>query len=142
MSDKTAIQVLTESEIIEELEILASYYGNDHEGNETKEHRVLTAAIAALREQEWIPVEIGEKPEDAILFCPNCKTQHIDKAEPDVCELCGIDVDAHDATGCDEFKAWLNPPHKKHRCHECNHVWRAANVPTNGVASLEATDGK
>lgn len=35
-------------EMIEGLERLAAYYGNDFEGNETKEHAILTAAAAAL----------------------------------------------------------------------------------------------
>lgn len=98
----------------------------------------------------------GERaPEDAILFCPKCKTQHIDKAEPDKCQECGGDEFSHfdidengkqrDGTSCGHtttcdctrFVAWLNPPHKKHRCHNCNHVWKPLNIPTNGVKELE-----
>jgi hypothetical protein len=103
-------------------------------------------------------------PIDAILFCPECKFQHVDKAEPDKCESCGHSranhytgepaEDPHDeGTACADcdldgrfekcisYKAWLNPPHKKHRCHNCNLVWKAANVPTNGVESpLDAYD--
>lgn len=84
------------------------------------------------------------EPLDVILFCPQCKAQHIDKAEPDVCEDCGHPEAAHMKTGCwiggkcecKVFKAWLNPPHKKHRCHECNHVWKPAAIRTNGVETI------
>jgi hypothetical protein len=83
------------------------------------------------------------EPLDVILFCPECQLQHIDKAEPDVCENCGHLERNHDFGGnfhgcchCVKFTAWLNPSHKKHRCASCNHVWKAANVPTNGVSAL------
>lgn len=82
-----------------------------------------------------------EERVDVVLFCPKCKKQHIDKAVPEVCESCGHPEAAHMKTGCwvgrncpcVSFVAWLNPPHKSHRCNWCNVVWRAADVPTNGV---------
>jgi hypothetical protein len=96
------------------------------------------------------------EPLDVILFCPKCKAQHIDKAEPDVCESCGHPESEHfghkfddpddigcyacggiTKDGCQFFVAWLNPPHKKHRCHKCNHVWKPAMIQTNGVAEME-----
>lgn len=102
-----------------------------------------------------------ENPVDMILFCPNCGKQHIDSAEPDMCRDCGhVDTDHYNAgernicgggrvwvtdeiCACDGFTAWLNPPHKSHRCHSCNHVWRPFEYPTNGVLmsgqSLENT---
>lgn len=79
-------------------------------------------------------------PIDAVLFCPKCKEQHIDEANPLTCEDCGAHEGAHgtgfDNGTCPRFNPWLNPPHKKHRCHKCNHVWKAASVPTNGVDSI------
>ena len=82
-----------------------------------------------------------EKPRDMIIFCPACHKQHIDKAEPDVCELCGGLWADHQHTTqfseCKDFKAWINPPHKSHRCHFCNAVFRPADFPTNGVAKIE-----
>jgi hypothetical protein len=36
---------------------------------------------------------------------------------------------------------WDNPPHRSHLCHGCGHVWRPADVPTNGVATI-TTKGK
>lgn len=100
--------------------------------------------------------DASPKPQDAILFCPKCKEQHIDKAEPDKCESCGHPESEHfghngddyndvgcyacggiTQNGCHYFTAWLNPPHKKHRCHGCNHVWKPLLILTNGVAELE-----
>lgn len=90
-------------------------------------------------------------PVDMLLFCPKCFEQHVDKAEPDVCQDCGHTQDEHGFKSgcgthlmncqCEGFAAWLNPPHKSHRCTECNHVWRPADVPTNGVQKL-GTSGK
>jgi hypothetical protein len=87
------------------------------------------------------------EPIDVVLFCPSCKFQHIDKAEPDVCETCGHPEVAHargdlkcwigQRCSCTGFTAWLNPPHKSHRCLNCNIVWRPADVPTNGVAKAK-----
>lgn len=61
-------------------------------------------------------------PIDVVLFCPACKAQHIDAPEPE--------------TG------WTNPPHKSHRCHSCGHIWRAADVPTNGVRQAQTRGEK
>lgn len=75
------------------------------------------------------------KPADVILFCPNCNAQHIDKAEPDNCQNCGENRYHHYAptNECKDFTEWLNPPHKSHRCHSCNHVWKPFDYATNGV---------
>lgn len=67
--------------------------------------------------------EVG-KPIDMILHCPKCHVQHIDEA--------GGEWDG---------KAWDNPPHKSHLCLACGHIWRPADVPTNGVAATK-TKGK
>lgn len=56
-------------------------------------------------------------PIDMILFCPVCGFIHVDAPEPE--------------TG------WMNPPHKSHKCHQCEHVWRPADVPTNGVLNIK-----
>lgn len=85
--------------------------------------------------------EWREKPIDAVLWCPNCGEQHIDEAKPDICELCGHADEDHPNGGecgcnCEGFTAWMNPPHKSHRCNFCNHVWRPAEGPTNGVIQL------
>lgn len=68
-------------------------------------------------------------PIDMILYCPNCGTKHVDAPE-----LGGVDIDSPGGL-------WLNPPHRSHLCHNCECVWRPADVPTNGVDRLK-TQGK
>jgi hypothetical protein len=82
-------------------------------------------------EKEWYIKTKGIKPPvDVVLFCPNCGIQHIDKSEPDKCETCG---GGRTNCICEFFTEWLNPPHAKHRCKACNHVWKPFDYPTNGV---------
>jgi len=61
------------------------------------------------------------RPIDILLQCPRCFLPHVDAPEP--------------ANG------WTNPPHRSHQCHGCGMIWRPADVPTNGVASIR-TRGK
>lgn len=63
--------------------------------------------------------EGADSPIDMILFCPSCGVQHIDEPSGD----------------------WANPPHRSHLCHACGHIWRPADVPTNGVRFIK-TAGK
>lgn len=74
----------------------------------------LRAAIAA------VPAQVATPPIDMILLCPSCGDQHIDSASP---------------------PDWTNPPHRSHRCWKCGHVWRPADVATNGVVAI-TTKGK
>ena len=73
------------------------------------ERKALDAARAALA-QPAVPV-------DMVLYCPACGLQHLDMPE------------AHP-----DRPAWSNPPHRSHLCSRCGHIWRPADVPTNGVA--------
>lgn len=66
-------------------------------------------------------------PIDMVLFCPACGKQHID--EPDDEAECL-------AAMAEGRESWLNPPHRSHQCERCGHVWRPADVPTNGVAAV------
>lgn len=92
---------------------------------------------------EWLaahpaPVEarvVPEQPIDMILHCPACGMQHIDK--PD-----GRRLFADEPIDEQSFApAWTNPPHRSHLCHGCGHIWRPADVPTNGVDAIK-TKGK
>lgn len=83
-------------------------------------------------------------PIDMVLFCPKCGMQHIDKDNHDenrikAAEL-GIDREGDRAYSdwLDEHD-WDNPPHRSHLCADpsCGHIWRPADVPTNGVASVK-----
>jgi len=87
------------------------------------------------------------EPIDMILYCPNCGNKHIDEPEqfkpvgqcecrggPDTCETCDANEQAYY-----EWRSegpWTNPPHRSHLCRFCKHVWRPADVATNGVAIL------
>ena len=88
----------------------------------------LRVALASLAQSASEPAPI-----DMVLHCPACGMQHIDAAER---------PDPHpSSTGEDDRPLWLNPPHRSHLCHGCGHIWRPADVPTNGVAAIK-TRGK
>lgn len=69
------------------------------------------------------------QPIDMVLFCPACGKQHIDAP-----------ADCPDSPGICECRAphWTNPPHRSHLCHGCGHIWRPADVPTNGVKAIRS----
>jgi hypothetical protein len=68
------------------------------------------------------------KPIDMVLHCTECGLQHIDAPERNPTDLSQDDV-------------WTNQPHRSHLCHGCGHIWRPADVCTNGVAAVK-TAGK
>ena len=83
-------------------------------------------------------------PIDMVLHCPACGMQHIDGPDPNADHWC-VGCSPEDCVGCldvpQERKRWTNPPHRSHLCHGCGHIWRPADVPTNGVAAVK-TKGK
>ncbi|CAB3753955.1 hypothetical protein [Paraburkholderia humisilvae] len=90
----------------------------DWKGVPLRNREALERAIAALEcsELDAVPIPM-------LLFCPKCGLQHVDAAEP---ARVGESV-------------WDKPPHRSHRCHACATVWRPADVPTVGVASIGTT---
>lgn len=70
-------------------------------------------------------------PIDMVLHCPECGVQHIDAPE---------ETDPATWTA-ERYGNWNNPPHRSHLCHACGHIWRPADVCTNGVAAVK-TQGK
>ena len=139
---------------VHEAEKGEAFHGSDSSLTEYFEdgHEFISELIAdTSTEQDFassVTAELEKRVEelvDVVLFCPRCKFQHIDKAEPDICQECGHAAYFHQgpqkiclghinaACNCQSFVAWLNPPHKSHRCSNCNTVWRPADVPTNGV---------
>jgi len=81
----------------------------------------------AITQNVWRALQAAlsvQAPIDMVLFCPKCGEQHIDAAK-----------------GEWNGEAWTNPPHRSHLCHACGHIWRPADVPTNGVAATK-TKGK
>jgi hypothetical protein len=96
----------------------------------------------------YINVAKGETepaaPIDMVLHCPACGQQHIDAPKD-----CDMGMGCEQAGVCyasavgqpDRCSTWTNPPHRSHLCHHCGHIWRPADVPTNGVAQVK-TRGK
>lgn len=82
----------------------------------------LTRALEAREIAQVAPI-------DMVLHCPGCGVQHIDEPERSL------------GPGNTERLDWENPPHRSHWCHACNHIWRPADVCTNGVAATK-TQGK
>lgn len=83
-------------------------------------------------------------PIDMVLHCPACGVQHIDAAEPiRMAPPEAPDMSALGSSIRGELNPsrWKNPPHRSHLCHGCGHIWRPADVPTNGVAAVK-TQGK
>ena len=79
------------------------------------------------------------RPIDMVLHCPACWHQHIDAPEGPS-QRVGDSPEV--ATGMAILDgAWTNPPHRSHLCDRCGHIWRPADVPTNGVAAVK-TKGK
>lgn len=120
-------------------------YASRHyaESNVRIDANMLKVALLDGFENGFAAGAAGGEPVPMLLFCPRCFEQHVDDAMPDVCELCGLSLAEHPAVGtvpsaCFVFTAWLNPPHKSHRCNSCNHVWRPADVPTEGVQAINS----
>lgn len=94
----------------------------------------LYAEVIALDAAALVPI-------DMVLYCPRCQAQHIDKPEQadarKGCGSCGGTGQSCEYPEC--MKPWTNPPHRSHLCHQCKHVWRPADVPTNGVAVIKTT---
>ena len=108
--------------------------------NESPE--ALKALCRAVRHCARIAEPASSLPIDMILHCPSCGMQHVDAPDtsPDhaVCDrMCDCAAGHCDASPV----AWTNPPHRSHLCHGCGHIWRPADVPTNGVAAI-TTQGK
>lgn len=84
-----------------------------------------------------------QAPIDMVLHCPACGLQHIDEPERNEGKCrCGVSPLGDCNCACHGMK-WTNPPHRSHLCHnpECGHIWRPADVPTNGVQAVK-TKGK
>lgn len=94
--------------------------------NAAREHYADILREASESTGEELP---EAEPVNMILYCPKCGAQHIDEPERSL------------GPGNTERLDWDNPPHRSHLCHGCGTIWRPADVPTNGVRTLE-TFGK
>lgn len=94
----------------------------------------LEQAAAGIRElkQSGARAPDGvDAPIDMLLFCPKCGRQHIDAPDADS----SVESSGHET-------AWTNPPHRSHLCKFCGHIWRPADVATNGVAVIKTRGEK
>lgn len=95
------------------------------DGGEYAVHPVVAAEL--LRLHMAAKQRVPSDPIDMVLHCPTCGMQHIDAPEE------------HSAVLPRNYGHWSNPPHRSHLCHGCGHIWRPADVPTNGVAAVKTT---
>lgn len=72
-------------------------------------------------------------PIDMVLHCPACGDQHIDAPEPHHLDT---ELERNGLPGA-PAATWTNPPHRSHLCRGCGHIWRPADVATNGVAAVK-----
>lgn len=77
-------------------------------------------------------------PISMILHCPKCGLQHVDAPVTISAPAYGL---GGVVIGQRTVAAWTNPPHRSHLCHGCGHIWRPADVPTEGVQAI-TTKGK
>lgn len=85
------------------------------------------------------------EPIDVVLHCPKCGLQHIDAPEPARYATASNTASVRKGFEMGGYELnpnrWDNPPHRSHLCAGCGHLWRPADVPTNGVAAVK-TRGK
>lgn len=117
---------MTDSNERESIEVLAASvvhaYRHDGPGDIALALRALAEAVGP----EPVPI-------DMVLHCPKCRLQHVDAPEH---EREGEIYDG-DQVSDSVITGWQNPPHRSHLCHGCGHVWRPADVPTNGVQAVK-----
>ncbi len=106
-------------------------------------------ALAAGQATAARPDDMGRKSIDMVLHCPKCGLQHIDKDNYEELRIEAAELGV-DREGERELERWIeerewpNPPHRSHLCQnrKCGHIWRPADVPTNGVAAIKTAGTK
>ncbi|MBQ1764310.1 MAG: hypothetical protein IIZ92_15585, partial [Aquincola sp.] len=116
MTTTTALQALTACQAA--CERVIEQEGAVHFGID------FTALLGSVRAALSAAQDAPAEPIDMVLYCPNCGMQHIDGPEVTLDKCIYSDPD------------WDNPPHRSHKCDGCGHIWRPADVPTNGVAEV------
>lgn len=98
----------------------AEYVGEEAQNDAFNSSNTLTLCIAEDQQLPAPQADSQPAPIDMVLHCPKCGMQHIDA--PD-----------------ERTPDWKNEPHRSHLCHGCGHIWRPADVPTNGVKAVKTT---
>lgn len=116
------------SQIECKLRVIAEIYKGDKQTRD-----VLIPGVVAMRTEleearAGQGVHTGPAPIPMVLYCPACGMQHVDATESREYTLPGFRPPA---------PHWDNPPHRSHLCHGCGHIWRPADVPTEGVAAIQ-----
>lgn len=101
--------------------------GKNSTGKELADRAYL--ALGRVRAMIAAPQPSQGAPIDMVLHCPACGMQHIDAPEELPMPMPG--------SAFEGSAGWTNPPHRSHLCHGCGHIWRPADVPTNGVAAVK-----
>ena len=86
--------------------------------------------------------QLEGQPIDMVLHCPVCHTQHVDVPVTDHEYTAQLHESSWWELGGEKPERWMNPPHKSHLCHNCGHIWRPADVPTNGVLFVQTKGTK
>lgn len=106
----------------------------DQNGFDHIDDNVELMVVSSAKLIEFVKLQRTPRPIDMILFCPKCGKQHVD--EPgDATRWANNEHPPKTDT------PWTNPPHRSHLCHGCGHIWRPADVATNGVTAIK-TKGK
>ena len=104
--------------------------------------QAVKAALAAGQAAAAQPDDMGYKSIDMVLHCPKCGMQHIDKDNYEELRIEAAELGV-DREGDRELERWIeerewpNPPHRSHLCASCKHIWRPADVCTNGVLAVK-----
>lgn len=101
--------------------------------NNVTRKKHIAMRLAPIAAAPSAPVLAEPQPIDMVLHCPTCGMQHVDAPEDLPMPMPGSMFEGS--------AGWTNPPHRSHLCHGCGHIWRPADVPTNGVKTSK-TKGK
>ncbi|MDQ0035882.1 hypothetical protein J2W30_003655 [Variovorax boronicumulans] len=145
-----AVQAVTDEQIDAVIRIVQYVFGGQVGSSDAarwaemsnRARKMIRESLAATQPSA-APAEslaLEQEPIDMVLHCPKCNLQHVDASDATECAWpqcsCADQVDR----GCiAQDVSWTNPPHRSHLCHGCGHIWRPADVPTNGVQAVKTT---
>ena len=124
-------------------------FGRGQQADAKMDHHSTLVELAEEIRSIKLPDDMGYKSIDMVLHCPKCGMQHIDKDNYEELriEAAELGVDREGERELErwiEEREWSNPPHRSHLCQnrKCGHIWRPADVPTNGVAAIKTAGTK